>query len=49
VEAMLGVWLFTDNIAFIGGRTRTQDPIVATQFHLTYKFKRTMWLAADVN
>ena len=49
VEAMAGVWLFTDNTDFFGGRTRTQDRIVATQFHLTYKFTRTMWLAADAN
>ena len=49
VEAMAGVWLFTDNTDFLGGRTREQDPIVATQVHLTYKFKRSMWLAADAN
>jgi hypothetical protein len=49
VEAMAGVWLFTDNTDFIGGRTREQDPIVATQFHVTFKFKRTMWLAGDAN
>ena len=49
VEAMAGVWLFTDNTDFVGGRTREQDPIAATQVHLTYKFTRTMWLAADAN
>ena len=49
VEAMAGVWLFTDNTNFSGGHTRDQDPIVGTQFHLTYKFQRTMWLAADAN
>jgi hypothetical protein len=49
LEAMAGVWLFTDNTDFVGGRTRTQDPIVATQVHVTYRFKRTMWLAADAN
>ena len=26
VEAMAGVWLFTDNTDFVGGRTREQDP-----------------------
>ena len=45
VEAMAGVWLFTDNTDFFGGRTREQDPIVATQFHVTFRFTRTMWLA----
>ena len=33
VEGMAGVWLFTDNTEFVGGRTREQDPIVAVQFH----------------
>jgi len=49
VEAMAGAWFFTHNTNFAGGQTRTQDPVVATQLHLTYKFKRTMWLAADAN
>ena len=49
VEAMAGVWFFTDNTDFFGGRTREQDPIVATQVHVTYKFTRTMWLAGDAN
>jgi len=49
VEGMAGIWLFTDNTEFLGGRTREQDPITATQVHLTYKFTRAMWLAADAN
>lgn len=49
VEGMAGVWLFMDNTDFVGGRTRSQNPIAAAQFHLTYKFKRTMWLAGDAN
>ena len=49
LEAMAGVWLFTDNTDFVGGRTREQDPIAAAQVHVTYKFKRTMWLAGDAN
>jgi hypothetical protein len=49
VEAMAGVWLFTDNTDFLGGRTRTQDAIVATQVHVTFKFKPSMWLAGDAN
>ena len=49
VEAMAGVWLFTDNTDFVGGRTREQDPIAATQVHLTYRFKPGRWLAADAN
>ncbi len=49
VEAMAGAWMFTDNTNFFGGRTREQDPIAATQVHVTYKFKPTMWLAGDAN
>jgi hypothetical protein len=49
VEGMAGAWFFTDNTDFVGGRTREQDPIAALQAHLTYKFKRNMWLAADAN
>jgi hypothetical protein len=49
VEMMAGVWLFTDNTDFLGGRTREQDAILVTQVHLTYKFNQAMWLAADAN
>lgn len=49
IEGMAGVWLFTDNDEFIGGRTREQDPVFIYQAHLTYKFNRGMWLAADAN
>jgi hypothetical protein len=51
VEMMAGVWMFTTNPDFFGGRTRVQDPIVATQVHLTYRFARArpMWLAGDAN
>ena len=44
-----GVWLFTDNTDFFGGRTREQAPILATQLHGTFRFKRNMWLAGDAN
>ena len=49
LEGMAGVWLFTDNDEFFGGRTREQDPIVNLQAHLTYRFTRSMWLAGDAN
>lgn len=49
VEAMAGVWLFTDNEDFFGDTTRSQDPIAEVQLHLTYRFTRSMWLAADGN
>ena len=49
VEMMAGMWLFTDNDDFVGGRTREQDPITAVQVHVTYRFRRNVWLAADAN
>ena len=49
VEFMVGAWFFTDNTNFVGGRTREQDPIVATQVHFTRRFTPSMWLAADAN
>ena len=49
IEGMVGVWFFTDDPDFGNGRGREQEPIVATQLHLTYRFSRSMWLAADAN
>ncbi len=48
VDAYLGVWLFTANGDFYpGGLTRTQDPVVALQAHVSYTFKPRLWLAVD--
>jgi hypothetical protein len=49
LELMAGTWLFTDNTNFQGGRIREQDPIFATQGHITYRFQRNIWLAFDAN
>jgi len=49
LELMGGVWWFTDNADFFGGRTRSQDPIGSAQAHLTYRFRRNVWLAGDAN
>jgi len=48
-ELMAGAWLFSDNIAFRGTGTRSQDPIASAQLHVTYRFRRSVWLAADAN
>ena len=49
-EVMFGAWFFTRNSEFAGNGTRTQEPIVSTQAHLSYRFlSRNMWLAADMN
>ena len=49
VEIMAGVWLFTDNTNFSGGRTREQDAIASVQAHLTHRFSPRVWLAGDAN
>jgi hypothetical protein len=49
VELMGGVWMFTDNTDFSGGRTREQDPIASAQIHLTYRPRRNLWLAGNAN
>ncbi len=49
VEAMAGVWLFTDNTDFNVGHTREQEPIASVQAHLTYRFGPRIWLAGDAN
>jgi hypothetical protein len=48
VDAYLGVWLLTDNADYFpGGQTRSQDPVVALQGHVSYTFKPRLWLALD--
>jgi hypothetical protein len=48
VDAYLGVWLFADNDDFYaGGRTRSQDPVVAAQGHASYTFRPRLWAAFD--
>jgi hypothetical protein len=49
LELYGGVWLFTDNDDFFGGRTREQDPIGSFQLHVLYTFKPRMWIAVDAN
>ena len=49
VEFYGGVWLFTDNEDFYGGKTREQDPIGSAQAHILYTFKPRLWVAFDAN
>ena len=49
IEGMTGAWFFTDNDEYFNGASREQAPIVAAQFHLTYKFTRTRWLGGNAN
>ena len=48
-EAYGGVWLFTANDDFSGGRVRTQNPLASLQFHLFYTFRPKLWLAFNGN
>ena len=48
VEGAAGVWLFTDNTDFFGGRRRSQDPLPTFQWHGGYNWRPGRWLAADV-
>ena len=56
VSKTLGQWtlelsaaatFFTDNDNFLGGQTRTQDPLYALQAHVIYGFRSGIWVAAD--
>ena len=48
IDAYLGAWFFTDNTNFVG-LTRQQDPILSSQFHVRYLFRRGLWAAVDAN
>lgn len=45
LELSSGVFLFTENDAFFGGRTLEQDPVFTAQLHATYNFGRGIWAA----
>ena len=47
LEATAGVWLFTDNGAFVGTSTKSQDPLVTVQAHVGYRFRRGLWIAGS--
>jgi hypothetical protein len=48
LDLYLGAWLYTANSKFLG-RTRTQAPIAASQFHLSYNVRPKIWVAFDAN
>jgi hypothetical protein len=47
LEANAGIWLFTDNGAFLGTSVQSQDPLYTLQAHVVYRFPRGWWLAAS--
>ncbi|MFZ9003883.1 MAG: transporter [Robiginitalea sp.] len=46
-EAYSGIWLFTDNKAFLGSQVRSQDPLFTFQLHASYEFESGIWIAAS--
>lgn len=48
VELDLGMWIFSDNDEFLG-KTRKQQPIFASEFHLVRRFTPGFWAAIDIN
>ncbi len=47
LELSGGVFLFTDNDDFMGGKELEQDPVYTTQLHATYNFGRGIWAAVS--
>jgi len=45
LEASAAATFYTDNNDFDNGKTRHQDNIYSTQFHVTYSFPRNIWAA----
>lgn len=49
VDLYTGVWFFTDNASFYPGTSlREQDPIIATQAHVSYETEDHLWAAINV-
>lgn len=49
IDAYVGAWFYTANHDFYGGTTREQEPILSTQVHLRYRFRKGLWAALDTN
>ena len=45
LELSTGVFFFTKNTDYFGGKTLEEDPVWSTQAHLTYNFGRGVWAA----
>jgi hypothetical protein len=43
-----GAWFFEDNDDFFGGQRREQAPLASFQTHVSYSFRRNLWLAGDL-
>ena len=55
LDMYAGAWFFTNNDKFFAGgvtaplNTRTQKPIGALEFHVSYDVKPRLWISADIN
>ena len=48
LDLYAGAWFYTANSNFYPGRAyRTQDPLTTLQAHVSYTFRRNLWLAVD--
>jgi hypothetical protein len=47
LEASAAAIIYTDNNNFDNGKTRQQDNIYSTQFHVSYSFPRNIWAAVS--
>jgi hypothetical protein len=45
LELSTGVFFFTKNDDYLGGKTLEQDPLSTSQIHVTYNFGRGIWAA----
>ena len=45
VELSTGVFIFSDNEDFFGGKVLEQEPVYTSQIHVTYNLGRGMWAA----
>lgn len=48
IEVSTGVFFFSDNDDYFGGKTLEQDPVWSSQVHATYNFGRGIWAALSV-
>ncbi|MCL7963178.1 MAG: transporter [marine benthic group bacterium] len=48
LEAYAASWFFTDNTAFLGANTFSQNPLVVFQAHAAYLFTPAFWLAISL-
>lgn len=55
LDMYAGMWFFTTNEEFFAGgvsaplNTRTQEPIGALEFHVSYDVRPRLWISADIN